>query len=102
MYQANTPRFPHQIIKFHDSHAYHEYEYAYEYAHIYVSPLKCVLKSERWKNQGAQAKEGIHQGTQLSATAAKWASEYFIYKLHYTTLHNVSKLLINQGYLNSI
>ena len=46
---------------------------------------KCVLKSERWKSQGAQAKEGIHHGTQLSATAAEWASEYFIYKLHYTT-----------------
>ena len=77
--------------------------WAYEYAHINVSPLK----SERWKSQGAQAKEGIHHGTQLSATAAEWASEYFIYKLHYTTLHyttlhNVSKLLINQGYLNSI
>ena len=57
---------------------------------------KCVLKSERWKSQGAQAKEGIHHGTQLSATAAEWASEYYIYKVH-----NVSKLLTNQGYLNS-
>ena len=80
VYHANTPLSPIKSSDFtilmHTMNAW-----AYEYAHINVSPLK----SERWKNQGAQAKEGIHHGTQLSATAAEWASEYFIYKLHYTT-----------------